>query len=140
MVQDEQGMTLLEVLLSMVILSIVLLTMVNFFPQMGRMNTYNSEKMEAVNIARGELALWKESGSLGAPPSNYSKYTGTEPDTYDYYTSTVDEYNVQVKIHKVSKLSETGSSSRTKAHQILLQVVEDQKIVSETYGYLMVNE
>ncbi|RBP02734.1 pilin/secretion family protein with methylation motif [Rossellomorea aquimaris] len=140
MTQNEKGITLLEVLLSMVILSIVLLTIVNFFPQMGRMNTYNGEKMKAVNVARGELAAWKESDSLDTPPSHYIKNEGTDPHHYHYFTSTIDGFKVKVTIDKQSDLDTTGSPSPTKAHQLLIQVLEDQKIVSETYGYIMVHD
>ncbi|WP_341357029.1 prepilin-type N-terminal cleavage/methylation domain-containing protein [Rossellomorea sp. y25] len=140
MTQNEKGITLLEVLLSMVILSIVLLTIVNFFPQMGRMNTYNGEKMKAVNVARGELAAWKERGSLDTPPPHYIKNEGTDPNDYHYFTSTIDGFEVNVTINKHSDLDTAESPSPTKAHQLLVQVVEDQKIVSETYGYVMVND
>jgi Tfp pilus assembly protein PilV len=140
MTQNEKGITLLEVLLSMVILSIVLLTIVNFFPQMGRMNTYNGEKMKAVNVARGELAAWKEKGSLDTPPPHYIKNEGADPHNYHYFTSSIDGFKVKVTINKHSDLASTETSSPTKAHQLLIQVLEDQKIVSETYGYVMVND
>ncbi|MGM0754150.1 MAG: type IV pilus modification PilV family protein [Bacillota bacterium] len=139
MTQNEKGITLLEVLLSMVILSIVLLTIVNFFPQMGRMNTYNGEKMKAVNVARGELAAWKERGSLDKPPPHYIKNEGTDPH-HQYFTSTIDGFKVNVTINKHSDLDATESPSPAKAHRLLIQVLEDQKIVSETYGYVMVND
>ncbi|MGF3105018.1 type IV pilus modification PilV family protein [Rossellomorea sp. DUT-2] len=144
MTQNEKGITLLEVLLSMVILSIVLLTIVNFFPQMGRMNTYNGEKMKAVNLARGELATWKERDSLDTPPPHYILNEGTDPHNYHYFTSTIDGFKVNVTIDKQSDLDTTESPSLSpspsKAHQMLIQVLEDQKIVSETYGYMMVND
>lgn len=139
MTQNEKGITLLEVLLSMVILSIVLLTIVNFFPQMGRMNAYNGEKMKAVNVARGELAVWKERGSLETPPPHYIKNEGIDPH-HQYFTSTIDGFKVNVTINKHSDLDATESTSPAKAHRLLIQVLEDQKIVSETYGYVMVND
>lgn len=137
---NEKGITLLEVLLSMVLLSIVLLTIVNVFPQMGRMNVYNGEKMKAVNIARAELAEWKDNGSLEIPPPPYKKEAGPEPNTFFYYTAAIDGFNLHVMINKQSDLDAIGSPSPTKAHSIQVQVLEGQKVVSETYGYMMVNE
>ena len=140
MLGNEKGITLLEVLLSMAILSIVLLTIVNVFPQMGRMNVYNGEKMKAVNVARSELAEWKKSGSLETPPENYTRYAGSAPDKYHYYEVNKHGFTINVSISKVSDLHTDESVTQTKAHQLLIQVLDDQKIVSETFGYVMVNE
>ncbi|CAH2716273.1 hypothetical protein BACCIP111895_03457 [Neobacillus rhizosphaerae] len=59
--QNEKGVTLLEVLISIVILSIIFLSVMRFFPQMGFMNNQNAEKTQAINTAKEILIDWQNS-------------------------------------------------------------------------------
>ena len=47
LVENEKGLTLIEVLASIVILSIILVSIMNFFPQMGLMNKTNARKISS---------------------------------------------------------------------------------------------
>jgi prepilin-type N-terminal cleavage/methylation domain-containing protein len=51
----EKGVTLLELLISLSILSIVLLTFMNFFYQASTFNVANQNKTVALNVARNSL-------------------------------------------------------------------------------------
>ena len=57
---SEKGLTLLELLASITILSIIILTFLSFFTNAFRFNTINSDSIQAMNIAREEQALIKE--------------------------------------------------------------------------------
>ncbi|WP_204554433.1 type IV pilus modification PilV family protein [Bacillus ectoiniformans] len=52
---SEKGVTLLELLLAMTILSIVLLTFTRFFYQAGTFNHTNQNKTVALNVARNAM-------------------------------------------------------------------------------------
>ena len=53
--QSQKGVTLLELLLAMTILSIVLLTFTRFFYQAGTYNLSNQNKTVALNVARNAM-------------------------------------------------------------------------------------
>lgn len=55
----EDGVSLVEVVASIVILAIVLLFFANFFPQMSVTNQKNVDKNRAVNLAAEELIHWQ---------------------------------------------------------------------------------
>lgn len=55
-VLNERGISLVEVVASIVILAIILISIVNLLPQMGLKNNQNEDKQVAVNSASKELA------------------------------------------------------------------------------------
>ncbi|WP_064093113.1 type IV pilus modification PilV family protein [Rossellomorea aquimaris] len=141
MIKNEKGITLIEVLLSMAILSIVLLTIFNFFPQIGMLNQYNGNKAVGVNIAKKYLVQWKDSNEvieflldpdLSPPPDGYDH----EDSNYFYYKKTTNDFDVHIKIKKSSELNSTPA----KAHLIQIEVIEDGKTISETYGYVTIDD
>ena len=52
-VKNQQGITLIELLLSIVILSIISLSMYTFFIQAANFSSHNNDRLVAINIARG---------------------------------------------------------------------------------------
>src|SRR5690606_8426929 len=56
---DEKGITLVEVLVSVVLLMLVLTIFMQFLPQMAMTNQKNVEKNQAVNLAKEELFYWQ---------------------------------------------------------------------------------
>src|SRR5581483_8216393 len=66
LVKNEKGLTLLEVLISIVILSIILVSFMGIFPQMGMMNQQNSNKEQAVNTAKRLLISWENDSNIKA--------------------------------------------------------------------------
>lgn len=61
--RNHQGLTLIEVLVSVTILSTVLLVFLNFFFQAGTYTNMNQKKTVAVNVARNAL-MYMESRSF----------------------------------------------------------------------------
>ncbi|MFC4800979.1 prepilin-type N-terminal cleavage/methylation domain-containing protein [Neobacillus sp. GCM10023253] len=150
LLKNEKGLTLLEVLISIVLLSMVLLTTMSFFPQMGLVNKQNEEKTQAINSAKEVLINWQESTvvktylasdnqTAGFTPAyvdekvNYTFFSSTKYTGYYYFETTKNNYNAQIKIKK----SPNKSSSISYVHQIIVQLINKRgNVVAETFGYV----
>lgn len=154
--QNQKGMTLIEVLLSIVILTIILGTVIKFFPQMGMMNKQNETKQQAVNLAKKELMYWKISLETSQDFMDFKNNTNPnqiftfinkvegdtitiEPETVSIKTLTTkssnSDFGVKVIIYKESDLT----SNPRKAYQIHIKLLKDgneDNPYSETYGYI----
>lgn len=62
--QHQEGITLIEVLLSITILGIILLTFMHFFLQAGTFTNANQKKTVAVNVARNALMFMEKQNFL----------------------------------------------------------------------------
>jgi prepilin-type N-terminal cleavage/methylation domain-containing protein len=144
--QNEKGVTLIEVLASIVILSIILMSVMKFFPQMGFMNKQNEDKTQAINIAKEILINWQESsevkwflvkkdqvtGFISVDAKVEYKNFNSDADYY-YFETSKDIYNVHIKIKK----SPSTSSRLSSVHSIVIQLLNKKgNVVSETYGYV----
>ena len=58
--KNEKGLSLVEVLAAVVILSIVLITFMNFFVQSAKHTKFNNEKLTAVQVAEDVVAKVRE--------------------------------------------------------------------------------
>ncbi|SEM33402.1 prepilin-type N-terminal cleavage/methylation domain-containing protein [Mesobacillus persicus] len=155
-ISNEKGVTLLEVVLAMAILSIILISFLNIFPQMGMMNNFNEEKTQGINTAKELLVEWQNYPEMANFPSNsikadievdqanFSKI-GEYKDHHegDYYFFEYDhevspsntKYAVKVRI----LVDEEVDSEQTKAHRIYIELLNKDRgtKVSETYGYIL---
>ncbi|MCA0150485.1 prepilin-type N-terminal cleavage/methylation domain-containing protein [Rossellomorea vietnamensis] len=141
MVHNEKGITLLEVLVSITILSVILLSITNFFPQMGMMNEHNGAKSQGVNEAKEILVKWKASREvrkflIDPAPINRPVEYKSEDNTYFYFNTSEQNFDIHIKIKKKSDLNSTPS----KAHFIEIKLQKDHHIVSETYGYISIDD
>ena len=66
LVRNEKGVTLIEVLATVVILSIILVSVMNFFPQVGLINNVNGEKSQAISTAKQVLIDWQNDSGVEA--------------------------------------------------------------------------
>ncbi|MDR7001471.1 type II secretion system protein [Neobacillus niacini] len=138
--KNQKGLTLVEVLVSVVILSIILLSIMKLFPQMVFMNIQNLNKSQAINTAKQVLVTWQNSNDV----KNYldDNTTGSLPGLYNddgtyYYCETSEgSFSANIKIKKASDLS-TGPIEE---HFIQVSLINDKGIkVSETFGYIKVD-
>ncbi|MBS4173714.1 prepilin-type N-terminal cleavage/methylation domain-containing protein [Bacillus sp. FJAT-49736] len=60
LLRKQEGLTLIEVLLSITILSIILFSFMRFFLQAGNFTNLNEKKTVAVNVARNVLMFMKQ--------------------------------------------------------------------------------
>lgn len=141
--QKESGLTLLEVLLSILILTVILVSMMNFFPQMGKMNTQNKEKLETVNLTKKVLNKWQENDDIKLFLQNPNaisipEFKGETNDNNQFlFETTIKNYKIQVLVNKDSDLN----SGPAKPHAMRIVFFDDKDSkVTETYGYIVVNE
>lgn len=143
---NQDGITLLEVLLSIVILSLILVTILNVFPQMGFLNQQNETKLQGINTARQVLIQWQEKTEvknfLLNPAINTKPAYLTDQGAYYVSETTRNNQKVIVKIAKGSDLGENiPKASPTKVYQIHVQLQDiKNKIIGESFGYLVVGE
>ena len=114
---NEKGLTLLEVLLSITLLSIVIMTFLSFFTNAFRFNAINDDSVQAMNIAREQQALIKE--------LSWDEITTEFAITPDYYIKKVndDAYVIEISIEEKE---ETGDFYR-ELHQVHVQVTKEGK-------------
>lgn len=140
--ESEKGVTLIEVLASITLLSIVLITIMNIFPQMGMINNHNQIKTQAVNTAKEILLEWQNDNdridNFFKTPDVLiiSEYAPLPGDAYNFETVEGD-YFVNIKINKTP----SKESTLYNAHLIVIRLYDINKrdtLVSETYGYVKV--
>lgn len=147
---NEDGMSLIEVIASLVILTIILISFVNIFPQMGFTNIQNEDKQSATAIAQQELLFWKKTLENSSDFDTFKLTPGT---TYSFIDSdcnvTYDSDKITIKVNKtksilsdfkveliISRNSDLNSNPE-KAYQIHIKLLKTSDIlVSETYGYI----
>ncbi|MCM3116740.1 type II secretion system GspH family protein [Neobacillus sp. MER 74] len=147
LIRNERGVTLIEVLVSIVLLSIIFLSVMRFFPQMGLMNNQNQDKAKAINLAKEVLINWQESSDVkwflvktdqtaGFTPTDskvtYNRFY-SDP-TYYYFETTKDQYDVNIKIKRFPETSSRLSS----IHSIVVQLIDkkNRHVITETFGYV----
>ncbi|MCA1055242.1 prepilin-type N-terminal cleavage/methylation domain-containing protein [Rossellomorea aquimaris] len=141
MVRNEKGVTLVEILAAVTILSIILVSIFNLFPQIGMMNQQNAMKLKGMNTAKGVLVEWSNredvksfvlSSGTGSPPDGYQS---AESDGKDYYLFTIEEASVD-KLIKINK-SPTLDNDAGKTYLIQVELKDKKgRLVSETFGYV----
>ena len=146
-ISNERGLTLIELLASIIILSIVILTFLSFFTNAFRFNAINSDSIQAMNIAREQQAMIKENdsdihqllvnNSLTAEAAIRlhvnNSIEKTEKNGKDYYIlkSTNTDYDITIAIEKDTHLTETFND----LHEVHVEVKKNGKLLSETYTY-----
>lgn len=145
--KNEKGLTLIEVLASIVILSIILLTLMRFFPQMGLMNTQNQGKTQAINMARQVLVEWENTSSTAmslfftSPSTSPIPQYQLQDSNGDYFifkkASTIGNFTIFIKIKKSSDF-DLYHTPIYNTNLIIVQVFNQKNtLVTETYGYLV---
>ncbi|QUW22514.1 type II secretion system protein [Sporosarcina sp. Marseille-Q4063] len=150
--RNDKGLSLIEVLASLVILGIVFVGFMTIFPQMTLFNKKTEIKLETMNLAREEIALIKNKKEPYVSPLNQNDINaiilGTnetviknpvdlsknalrinyEKNDYiyeaDFYTDPVPD--LDSKIHPENII----------LYKVHLKVLADGKINSESYGYI----
>ena len=141
-VKCEKGLTLIEVLASLVILGIVFIGFMNIFPQMTVFNKKTETKLDTMNLARQEIVIIKSLGlelpfssdqvtSLGVP-----EVILNSSDTFEIkYDKAGYEYHVAFS--KNPDLGIEENTNNIALHKVHLQMfVDNNQLSSETYGYL----
>jgi prepilin-type N-terminal cleavage/methylation domain-containing protein len=138
LIKNENGLSLIEVLISIVILSIIFISFMGFFPQMGMMNKQNGDKAQAVNTAKQLLINWENNSDVKAYLANPTTTVlpqYPQPDSgYYIFNTTEGNFNVKVKI----KITPSKTSKLLNAHLTIVQLFNGKgNLVTETYGYII---
>jgi prepilin-type N-terminal cleavage/methylation domain-containing protein len=137
--KNESGVTLVEIMVSLTILSIILISIVQFFPQIGSLNQHNEVKTKGMNTAKELLVEWSQSkevidflkDDLKPPPAGYMS---TDDQGVHTFLTTKDGLQAEIEINSESDLV-SGPSG---AYYIHIELKDRSgKQVSETYGYVL---
>lgn len=134
LISNEKGLTLIELIASITILSIVIITFLSFFTNAFRFNSINDDSLQTMNIVREQQALIK---AIDGEPWSYITTEFTkDPENPRYYIKQLNDAEHPEYVIKISikETKETGEFYRD-LHQVHIQVTKDGKILSETYRY-----
>lgn len=148
---NENGLTLVEVLASIVLLMIVLITFIHFFPQMATTNHKNIERNRAINIAREELLYWqgKLVTELEAFKENATKKScfieGEATFCYEFQTDVThdkysEKFDTSITLWEKSDLDFDLEHSKTDAYRLHIEIKnkENGGKLSEIFGYVYI--
>lgn len=148
---NENGLTLVEVLASIVLLIIVFITFIHFFPQMATTNQKNIEKNRAINIAKEELMYWQDKlvTEMDAFKEHATKKScfieGEATFCYEVQTDiTLDKYNekfdTSITLWEKSDLDLDLQHSKTDAYRLHIEIKNKENGVklSEIFGYVYI--
>ncbi|REB07165.1 type II secretion system protein [Sporosarcina sp. BI001-red] len=135
---DESGLTLVEILASLVILGIVFVAFMTIFPQMTLFNNRTETKLETMNEARIVLEEYKDMKWKETVLSEARfKSDG------DWWTETPD--NAPNAIIKIKKTPDEGPPITSelkpgvvRLHKLHVKLMKDDRIISESFGYIQV--
>lgn len=161
---DESGISLIEVIASVVIISIILIAFMNFFPQMAKSNNQTGEKQQAINLASSELLFWQNiiseqfmdnptASNLKASvnsieqintPTNSIRILTTSTNSI---ASMANDYDVEVLL----KIDPDLTTSPLNANLIQINIYNENSIqdntlvnsgkpISTTYGYVFLKD
>jgi prepilin-type N-terminal cleavage/methylation domain-containing protein len=142
-IRNEKGITLLEILITIAILSIVLTSFMSLFPQMGLMNKHNEDKAQAVNTAKQLLNKWTTDQQVIGALKNPNPLPTDWPSSYiaqvdNYYLFESENPKAKIIIFKQPETGFTGTDP-IKAYQIHILILNNRdNVISKTYGYVVV--
>lgn len=150
-VQSEEGLSLVEVLASIVILGIVFVGLTMILPQMALFNKKTEIKLETMNLARQEIALIKMD-SYSSPLSKdeiHAKLAGTisvnpsdlsESAIRINYHKSDYQYEVDFFTDEIPGLGSENYPENIVLYKVHLKVLADGKQNSESFGYIEANK
>jgi prepilin-type N-terminal cleavage/methylation domain-containing protein len=148
-IKNEKGVTLIEVLAAIVILSIILGSIMNFFPQMGLINKINGDKAQAVNTAKkvlielqgsSEVKNYLDNPSTIEPPSILGAKQSDmviSGESYYSFLKTEGNFKINILIKQNPDLSASSGTNTTRSFPIKVQPLNTKnEVITETYGYI----
>ncbi|MDN7245938.1 type IV pilus modification PilV family protein [Planococcus shenhongbingii] len=138
---NEKGLTLVEILATLVLLGIVFVGIMTVFSQMTLFNDKTYTKLDTMNLARQEISEIKgvtypkliTEITAAIEATTYAEVpTATNP--YHLFTKSEDGYTYELRLYKNPKL--VGEANIESLYQVHLMVKKDNKLNSETYGYI----
>lgn len=132
--KNEHGMTLVELLAAITILSIILVGIMSVFPQMTNFNMQTEEKLDTMYLARVELAALKENKLEALYERDPSPDAGTEHGIL-IFSYEKDGYQYEVDYHEEPDLYDEYEDA-IQLNKIHIKVHHNGEEISESFGYL----
>lgn len=149
----QDGLSLIEVLASVVLVTIVLTTFFSYFIQASTFSSKNEEKLVAYNLTSQTLSIIKDSFQNTLPQNdittiNCSKYPNGYPQALQialhksscFYSKNKKNYypEITIKRQTSSQYADIGSTPLYVVHIKIYNTDNplDQKLFSETFGYI----
>ena len=101
--QNEKGLTLVEVVVATLLLSIGILTALTLLSTGITVNAINRDKTKAMNIAEQYMEMWKYRDLTDMSDIGHSGYSTTNPPDDDQYPFTEGKYDVKVILNPASE-------------------------------------
>ncbi|MEM5016514.1 prepilin-type N-terminal cleavage/methylation domain-containing protein [Metabacillus indicus] len=150
--KSEKGVTLIELISSIAILSIILVSFMSFFINSAQYNGVSADKMNAANIAREVQKDFKEDPDKNLALKNLIAYSRTSAATTISKTSYPDLHlteDIRRNSNGILKLTTTNQTFTVvvtvdttsdpnvdlSLSELHVQVKKDEKVISETYTY-----
>ncbi|WP_040228963.1 type IV pilus modification PilV family protein [Bhargavaea cecembensis] len=156
---EENGLTLVEILATLVIIGIVFIGVMSIFPQMTLFNERTDVKLDAMNIAREEMALFKSLDAEKLQNEDLVTFAKRLAENFEAVNPNADMVNVRGGTGGIAVLTyglksgefveaiisppdEDEQFDDYQLHKVHLMVSEREGShnMSETYGYLKVRE
>jgi prepilin-type N-terminal cleavage/methylation domain-containing protein len=126
---NEKGLSLIEILASIVIIGIILTTFFGFFSQSMMFSKKSEDILNGVEIARKELVNFQKMSTSSITTNSPTFFS---PSTqYPTYSIIYGNSTYEIKVTNLS----TTSSPKYNLFAIQVQVYSEGKLVSHTFGY-----
>jgi prepilin-type N-terminal cleavage/methylation domain-containing protein len=131
--KNPLGFTLIEILVTLVILSIVLLSFMSFFTQSSLFTQKNNEKLTAINLAQETVVTIKNQPSYFQKVAKYS--TGfPEPEKTILNVNSIGVFNENPNYRLGLEIAKDYSYNLYKIHVQIYDLKNN--LLAETYHYL----
>ena len=138
--KNNNGFTLIEILASVVLLTVVLSMFLSIFPQMANMNNRTGDNLDAANVGKELLVEMKkikygaalEINNLPNLPIENANNIGTSPNTViegDY-----NSFKVRMTIYPNAEANVQGSAQSL--YLMKIEVMNGDNTLTTTHGYL----
>lgn len=149
LINNESGISLMEVIASIVIITFILISFIKIFPLMELKNNQNEDKQSGVNLVKSELNYWKNlietSNDFNAflqQPLNPTSFI----DSSDVVTQSTNSIKIETttknrssdfKLEIIIYVNPDINTSPKKAYQIHTKLLNIKNTpISEIYGYI----
>ena len=134
-VKSNEGLTLVEVIASVVILSIILFSVFHFFTNAANFNSHNDSNIQANNVAREYENYFEQTYNNKVWTTVQSDFVrdATNPTLYNL-TLNQDDYIILISINSVQESSNAKKEFRKVKIAVWKNKMEG-KPLSETYTY-----
>ena len=134
---NRNGFTLIEILASIVLLTVVISLFLSTFPQMGHMNQRNGDNLKAANVGKELLVDMKklkygEVKEINNLPLKNASIIATSPNTI--IEGVFKPFNVSMTFYPSSEANIKGSAQSLFLMKI--EIKSGKNTLSTTYGYL----